>query len=447
MSLSHRLVALATVAFLAGSRRASAQNAPLTRIDLALAGTPEAPTLVGTDLNGGANAFNAGKGLQVVVACAEPFDCRKLTSTTDQAVSSNASANTVLFVVPSTAEGTKITLPLVYDGHAVLPSLSLVSTVGGSAATKTTPPPRPPLAVRVRDKGCANSIMVADPNAYVLWADGTPIAAPITSPVEGMAIRFYVLGEQSVLSHLSVKRKSALRIVTISNVAGGGTPLPPKTDFNPQGRQLITCGVDTTTIGDFASGDAQIEISALDDDGTTHVENTFDFNVHALYTGAYALAAISTNVANPSFGKAFNGTDTVVTATDDGRHRVLYAMTYTPFVWGRRDITRPTARWWEALNPMVGVVLNDIPNNAIIGVSYDVGNLLYATGGLHAARVSTLDQTAGAVLGQPYENRAATVPTVKRWEYGWFGGASIDLQGAVGLLKAALGATASKGGN
>ena len=421
---------------------------PPARVDLTLTGPAQSPTLTGAALDGGSLHFDPSTGIQVIVACPVPLSCAKLAAHADAAIASdfiaNPQAQSFTVVVPAGPKHDTLAIPLAYDGHAVLPALTLYAdkNAPGKAAAATDTVTPPPLALRVRNKRCANAITVPGGDVYVVWLDGTPISSPARPLVEGQSAEFYVIGETALINRVKVVRKSALRTVTVSNVLGatvnaaGAAP-----DLNRQGLPVTTCGVFHAEFNDLAPGAAEVEIDVLGDDGTTELKNTFDFDVNALYTGAYTVGAIRTNVGSPAFAKVYNGADTVVSTTADAGKRIQYIMTYTPFVWGARDVTRPPARWYEAIDPFVGVVLNDIPNNAIAGLSYSLGSMLYVIGGVHAARVLTLDANAGAEMGKPFENRAASVPTVKSWKTGWFWGIAVDLQGAIGLLKTALSST------
>ena len=83
---------------------------------------------------------------------------------------------------------------------------------------------------------------------------------------------------------------------------------------------------------------------------------------------------------------------------------------------------------------MWSIVTNDLPNNALLGVTADVNTRIYATVGVHAGRVTTLDPTANLAVGSVVANRA-NIPTVTDWQYGFYYGATVDLEAAVLLLK------------
>ncbi|MDE3172305.1 MAG: hypothetical protein KGN74_04465, partial [Gemmatimonadota bacterium] len=392
---------------------AGAQSAS-PAVTLALTGTPDAPALAGSRLDGGTVTFDRAQGIEVIVTCAAPFSCARVTARADAALSrdylTNRQGETFTLVVPAAPAHDTLAVALVYDGHDAAPVLRLVAgaAIGAPSVSRAAAAPAVPLALLVRNKGCANRVDLRTRDGYVLWLDGTPIASPRTPLVEGRPADFYLVGDSALLDRVRVVRTSKLRTVTVSNVLGAGAAVP-QADLNRQGLPVMRCGVFHATFTDLAAGAAQIEISVLGDDGAAEVRNTVDFDVNALYTGAYTFGAIGTQLGSPAFGKVYDGADTVVSRTTGAGPRVQYIMTYTPFVWGPRDVTRSPARWYEALNPFVGIVLNDVPNNAVAGVSYGLGSMLYLIGGVHAAHVAALDDRAGVAVGQPFENRGATV--------------------------------------
>jgi hypothetical protein len=70
-----------------------------------------------------------------------------------------------------------------------------------------------------------------------------------------------------------------------------------------------------------------------------------------------------------------------------------------PFcVWGKRHFEKDqlhSAVDWHGLNPMFGIVLNDVSNNAIVGFSYDLSSLVYLNFGAHFGKGKRLDPNSG----------------------------------------------------
>ena len=178
-------------------------------------------------------------------------------------------------------------------------------------------------------------------------------------------------------------------------------------------------------------------------DGNVAHTGSFEFAVNPLYTGAFTLGAMRTNLVDPTFGLVWNGKDSVVTARTGGGYRILYTLTYTPFIWGRRDLEVAPHNLLSRFYPSVGVVLNNVTKNAVIGLSFDMGSAFFITAGLHAGLVSQLDASSGVTLGSKFLSPSTAIPTQTQWGTSFFFGGSIDLRAAVNLLKIAAGTTSA----
>ncbi len=108
-------------------------------------------------------------------------------------------------------------------------------------------------------------------------------------------------------------------------------------------------------------------------------------------------------------------------------------------MWGRRDVTQAPDHIWQRVNPSVGIALNDVTNNAPIGVTIDLGPRIYLSAGLHCGRTTTLDPNADVRVGSVFQNRASAIPTLQEWHFGGYYGATINLEAAVSLLRTAIG--------
>lgn len=259
-------------------------------------------------------------------------------------------------------------------------------------------------------------------------------------------VRVTVIAKQDALAQLRISRHSAFRSVGTLNILGSdidASKLIPHSDRGP-----VQLGCRTVTLGDFASGKGEVEIAFIDDKGAAQVVGNFDFAVNPTYTGALSLGAIRTPLLDPDIGLAFNGTDTVITVKSDGiqgedkeAHRILYTVAYTYYMWGRRDIEKPRP-FLQRINPMMGVVLNDIPNNFIAGATVDLFDGVFLHAGAHAGKVRTLDPHSGLEIGDEYTGKETEVPIVRRWRTKFFVGVSVDLRAAVQLFTAAVGSVA-----
>jgi hypothetical protein len=266
---------------------------------------------------------------------------------------------------------------------------------------------------------------------FVVTPVGNVIHRPADLVDENDRVRVVVVGDQRLLPRLVVSRKSAFRMPGTINFVGQGTNL----GFNFKG--AAPCDSAAFVLGDFAPGQGQVQIAVVNPDGGQTNTGTFDFGVHTLYSGAFSLGAFRTQLRNPTFGVSAVGADTVLTQTEDGTPRLLYMLSYTHFIWGKRDILK-SEPWYHHVNPMVGVVLSDIKNNGVAGVSIDLANGLYLQGGAHAARVTRLDPRSGLELGDRFTQPASTIPTVREWDVDWFVGVSVDVRAAAELLRMAL---------
>lgn len=273
---------------------------------------------------------------------------------------------------------------------------------------------------------------------FVVTPLGNVIHRPGDLVDENDRVRVVVVGDQRLLSRLVITRKSAFRTPGAINFLGQGTDL----GFNFKG--AAACDSAAFVLGDFAPGQGQVQIASVNADGSQTNTGTFDFGVHTLYSGALSLGGFRTALRNPTFGVSAVGADTVLTRTEDGTPRVLYVLSYTHFVWGKRDVEKAEP-WYQHVNPMVGVVLSDIKNNAVAGVSVDLADGFYLQGGAHAGRVTRLDPRSGLELGDRFTQPTNTIPVVREWDVDWFVGVSVDVRASAELLRTAL--TGQKAGS
>jgi hypothetical protein len=271
----------------------------------------------------------------------------------------------------------------------------------------------------------------ADWAQFVVTPVGSILYRPADLVDENDRVRVVVVGDQRLLPRLAVTRKSAFRMPGAINFVGQGTNL----GFNFKG--AAACDSATFVLGDFSPGQGQVQISIVNADGSQTPTGSFDFAVHTLYSGAFSLGAFRTQLRNPTFGISAVGADSVLTQTEDGTPRLLYMLSYTHFIWGKRDILK-SEPWYHHVNPMVGVVLSDVKNNGVAGLSVDLANGLYLQGGAHAGRVTRLDPQSGLQLGDRFTQATSTIPTVREWDVDWFVGVSVDVRAAAELLRMAV---------
>jgi len=241
-----------------------------------------------------------------------------------------------------------------------------------------------------------------------------------------------VVADQRLLPLLTVARTSAFRTVTAVNVLGAGETAPTLTR---QAGLVAECGERRFVLENFAPGQGTVQISALQGTQLTPT-GSFDFNVNPLYTGMITLGAARTDLVNPSFTLASVNGQTVIVAGKGGNNNLVYALFYTPFVWGKRDIQKRVP-FYKHLNPAIGVAPDDITHNAFVGISADLPAGITLTYGRHFGQIEVLTQ--GLTVGSAFSGTADQIPTSLEWKNDNFWAISIDIRVMVQILKAAMG--------
>ena len=127
-----------------------------------------------------------------------------------------------------------------------------------------------------------------------------------------------------------------------------------------------------------------------------------------------------------------------MTETDRGADRIIVAVILTPYIWGARD---PEKEYLHGildihrLNPMLGLVINDVSNNAIVGLSYSLSSAVFLNAGAHFGKIKRVDPNSGLAVGNTFVGTGTTVPTQTQWKTGFFAGFSIDLAAVDKLYK------------
>lgn len=266
-------------------------------------------------------------------------------------------------------------------------------------------------------------------------------AAPIT---EAEQVRVRVLTNEDLAGRLAVRRSSPARrtgeLRIIGMVQGA---VDPKLIADVRDAAVDPrCYVDVT-LDDFEPGLGEAEIHLVTQSGTeiTRIEiGGFDFNVEPLYAGMVSLGPIITRLADPAFGVATNASgERYIAEVESGRDRILYGLVYTPFILGKRlsepALTRDLRSWLSRVNPMFGIVVNDVRRNALAGLSVDLPFGLVIHGGWHMGRTSEIDPASGLEVGSlfPFEGEGS-IPVVRTWDSNGFLGLTLDMRVALKLL-------------
>ncbi|HEU4881953.1 MAG TPA: hypothetical protein VFT45_06905, partial [Longimicrobium sp.] len=335
-------------------------------------------------------------------------------------------------------------------------------TAGGTVALvrdANSPPPPPPDttvtltkvdvgALLTRD--CGDSITFSGPlydarintANFVVTPVGNVLLRPSDVVDENDVVVVHVVGDAQVVSRLAVTRLSEFRTPGQVSFVGQGLSLSP--EKGADGAPLASrCVIRQFRVTDFAPGEkGEIQLALVDEKGAKAEVGKFDFGVHTLYSGAFSFGPVRTELRDPDIGTVTRSGKEIVTATEDGTPRVLYVLSFTPFMWGRRELEEP-GQWYTHINPTISIVPAHVQDNAMLGLSIDVLNSFYLQGGVHAGRVRRLDTRSGLELGDEFTG-TGDVPTVKEWDADWFVGLTVDLRAAVEFLKIA--ATGAGGG-
>lgn len=270
---------------------------------------------------------------------------------------------------------------------------------------------------------------------HFLITPGGSIQDQTTEPIdEDDRVTITVIStDAALLRSLEVTRTSGTRTTGTLVVIGGGVRAS-----DLQRRLFVDepdCFIRTFELGDFAPGEAVVDISARDGAKRTSI-GTLRFNVNRLYDGIISLGPAWTNVADREFGLAPQGSDRIIIETEDGGDDVLYTAMYTHFLRQKRDIEKPKPPLRQRINPTIGFSVNQPTNHALAGVSIDGGQFVL-TLGLHAARVKRLSEDANVKLGDKFAGTVTEIPTERKWQGGVFFGITVDAR-AVRLLLDAI---------
>jgi hypothetical protein len=406
---------------------------------------------------GTVNVITQNQGT-VSVACQSGVDCSRidLRLALDGAPVANlnpsaSSASSRTFTIPQSAVSPGTDLVVLFAGNAIDSYQIAPAGTGGAlnAGGDSSGPPPPPENL----PSLAELLALVCPGTYTVPAYdekgnrgeivvnplGTVLASNLgTQFDEGDSLLVRVVADQRLLSLLTVARTSAFRNVAAVQIVGGGQQAPLLTR---QAGLVPDCGERTFLLSNFAPGEGQVQISALQ--GTqTAPTGSFDFNVNPLYTGMMTLGAARTSLVDAGFKVATVGEQTVIAAGEEGDQDLVYTLFYTPFVWGKRDLQK-RAPWYKHLNPTIGVAPDDITENAFIGISAGLPAGISLTFGRHFRQIEVLEQ--GLTVGSPFAGTAGQLPTAQEWEDGNFWALSIDLRVMVQVFQAAMGGGAGGG--
>lgn len=364
--------------------------------------------------------------------------------------------------VLATGGRTDLRLALAADtiGRFDLVHDAIAATVTGQ---RNRTPPEPSLA-ELLQRDCRSEFRFSADSLYdrrhnsatfIVTPVGTVLRRPAPVIDENDSVTVMVLADERLLPLLKVYRKSAIRTVGAVRFIGQGTDLSKV--FRQQAERVDSlrpaappqCRIETFVLHDFEQGKGEVEISALTgklgDEDATEVVGGFEFNVNPLYSGAFSLGAMRTTLSAPEFGLAANGGNNVISVRENGEFRVKYLLMYTHFIWGKRDVEKLPGNPLQRLNPSMGVVIDDIPNNWVGAVTADPFEGVYISYGVHFGRVKRLDPESDLEVGDVFTGEEDDIPTRQHWVGKPFFSVTVDVRAAAELLRMAL--TGAAGGS
>jgi hypothetical protein len=273
-------------------------------------------------------------------------------------------------------------------------------------------------------------------NQVVVTPTGNVLARAVDTFDENDSLRVVVYGDARLLPLLKVQRTSAFRDSQTVRIVGAGLTIP-QTSIAREGAGVCTTA--EYVLDNFEPGQATVQISAFQTSDWVPLGG-FDFNVDPLYTGMLSLGAAWTRLVDPGYKLASDGTQTVIALGDQGNRDLLYSLFYTPYVWGKRDLAKkiPTGQWYKHINPSIGIVPQEIDQNAFVGLTVDLPAGILLTYGRHFRQITVLPASTGLTVGSPFSGTADQIPTTRSWENGSFFAVTVDLRAMVQLLTAAV---------
>ncbi len=261
---------------------------------------------------------------------------------------------------------------------------------------------------------------------------------------ENDKLTLYVIGDKDLLPRLKVARTSDMRDLTRIRILGEGAEIAGIKERQTL-REPITCAMRKIDIDSFGAGKGVVTISRVKGEEVSTI-STFDLNVAPLYSGMFTLGAFRTDLVDTNYKLVAQGADNVIAPENSSDTDTRYSIFYTPFVWGRRDIEKPFAwsSWYQHINPTVGFVLDEVSDNFLAGVSFDLSRGVLITVGKHYGKVTVLSEESGLTAGSVFTGAADTIPTAESWKSDNFVAISFDIGVMSKLIKSAFTTTPGK---
>lgn len=264
---------------------------------------------------------------------------------------------------------------------------------------------------------------------FVVTPYGTILARPDQPVDENDRVVVYVVGRSDALQNLRIRRSSLARSGgTVTFQAMDAIVKPAANTGGARG--AADCTVARADLGDFTGGVGEVEIVGVTG-SADRAFGKFDFTVNPLYSGAFSLGPVFTWNDDRAYGVL---ADRTITETVSGDVETHYVVAYTHFL-GRRDTEKARSVY---IDPVLAVQPNEFLDHVFAGLSVDLlHGSVFLLGGAHGGEIDRIDPRSGLRVGGKLPAEYTNVPTRSEWEWGFFGGLTIDLRAAAGLVRKA----------
>lgn len=242
-------------------------------------------------------------------------------------------------------------------------------------------------------------------------------------------LEVYILGgSEDFLKTLKVERSSGARDPGIVRIIGDSqaAKINPATSFyenlNPKCSRKYE-------IDNFAPGEGVINISKYDEPSKANVNlGSTKIRVNPLYSGMFTLGIVKTDLVE----RDYTVENDVIIDKNTGKEDYMYALMYTPFIWGKRDLEK-YIDWWKRINPTFGISFEDVADNVFVGISIDLPANVLITYGKHFGKVSSIASESGLSVGDSF---TGSIPESESWEDETFVAISFDIRAITKLFSA-----------
>ncbi|HZC80503.1 MAG TPA: hypothetical protein VE222_02085, partial [Nitrospiraceae bacterium] len=354
--------------------------------------------------------------------------------------------------------GGEFTVTISHTTVSTTTPLTQFTVEGTTESTSDTSKPKEsndPL-VKLLTTRCTYDVTIPAKESQLPWVVVSPLGQVLSSNLaeiqfdEDDTLIVYLVADPDLIGQLVVRRKSTFREPGQIRILGSEVT---RDQVNLQAGRVATCPPHRFELRDFAPGRGEVEIAALVEVGKPTAVGSFEFAVNPLYTGMLSFGPTWSKNVDPDFDLAMDANQQVIVQNNQGGRDLKYAVYYTPFIWGKRDpekshewyglhgstnFKKKWYPWLQHVNPSLGFTLENLSDNALVGVSVDFGPAFVVTVGDHFRKVEVLQDLKGVRLGKPFAGKREDLPIGRSWEDESFIAVSIDLRAAVKALKSVV---------